>query len=163
MQGREDLPISTTELNPSAALPPPPDGLDATENYPGVAEFLKTGAELRRSLEPIDGVHAIWCRLRVPVVAGQPLRATSTAAFPLDMVNLLGVTTLDPSRASCLNPDVTGHLFRGPVDDWIAITGHTYFAHDVSHGSSMGVMSDSEGVFGVTSTTQILDVFETGD
>jgi len=158
--GFEGVPISTSDLNPSLALPPPPDGLTGVEHYPGVAEFLRTGAELRRSLEPIDGVHAIWCRLRVPVVAGESVRAASRAAFPLDMANLLGVTTLDPARASSINPDVTGHLLRGPVDEWIAITGHTYFAHGVGHGSSIGVMSDSDGVFGITSTTQILDVFD---
>ncbi len=73
------------------------------------------------------------------------------------MVNLLGVTTLDPSRASSINPDVTGHLNRAPVGDWVALTGHTHYSHDVAHGVSMAVMSDAEGVFGVTSTSQILD------
>jgi hypothetical protein len=150
------MPLSTSGDNPSTAIPPP-ESLSGVEQLRKVPKFLSHGAELRRTLEPINGIHAIWCRLRVPVVSGEPVRAASRAAFPLDMVNLLGVTTLDPTRASSINPDVTGHLSRAPVDDWIAITGHTYFAHAVAHGASIGVMSDSAGVFGVTSTTQILD------
>ena len=153
----DGMPVSTSDVNPSASLPPPPDGLTGVERLTTVPAFLAHGAELRRSLKPIDGIHAIWCRLRVPVVAGEPTRATSRAAFPLDMVNLLGVTTLDPSRASSINPDVTGHLTRAPVGEWIALTGHTYYSLGVAHGVSMAVMSDSAGVFGVTSTSQILD------
>jgi len=151
------MPVSTSDDNPSASLPPPPEGLTGVDRLRKVPKFLSDGAELRRSLEPIDGVHAIWCRLRVPVVAGEPVRDTSRAVFPIDMVNLLGVTTLDPARASSINPDVTGHLCRAPVDEWIALTGHTHYSHAVAHGVSMAVMSDSAGVFGVTSTSQILD------
>jgi hypothetical protein len=67
---------------------------------------------------------------------------------------------LDPRRASSINPDVTGHLSRGPVGEWVALTGHTYYSHDVAHGVSMAVMSDAAGVFGVTSTSQILDAVD---
>lgn len=149
------MPTSTSDRNPSASLPPP-EGLGGVEHHPGVADFLLRGAELRRTTEPIDGVHATWCRLRVPVVAGEPVRATSRAALPLDMVNLLGVG-LDPARATSINPDVTGHLCRAPIGEWVALTGNTYYDHEVAHGVSMAVMSDAQGAFGVTSTSQILD------
>jgi hypothetical protein len=151
----DGLPASTSEHNPSLALPPP-EQLLGVDRIPDVAPFLRYGAELRRTLQPIDGVHAVWCRLRVPVVAGEPVRASSRAALPLDLVNLMGVD-LDPSRASSINPDVTGHLTRPPIGEWVALTGHTYFDHQVGHGVSMGTMSDTHGVFGVTSTSQILD------
>lgn len=153
------LPPSTSELNPSTSIPPP-EGLTAVDQWPGIPDFLRFGAELRRTFEPIDGIHAVWCRLRVPVVAGEPVRATSRAALPLDLANLMGVTAL-PGVTS-INPDVTGHLCRAPVDEWVALTGHTYFAHDVAHGVSMAVMSDTAGVFGVTSTSQILEPVEGG-
>ena len=150
----EGMPGSTTAHNPATAIPPP-EGLTGVEDRPGVADFLRYGAELRRTFEPIDGIHAVWCRLRVPVVAGEPVRATSLAALPLDLVNLLGVT-LDPARASSINPDVTGHLSRGPVGEWVALTGNTHYAHGVGHGVSVATMSDAAGTFGVTSTSQIL-------
>jgi hypothetical protein len=151
----EGMPRSTTEVNPSASIPPP-EGLTGVEDREGVADFLRFGAELRRTFEPIDGIHAVWCRLRVPVVAGEPVRATSLAALPLDLVNLLGVE-LDPARARSINPDVTGHMSRGPVGEWVALTGNTHYSHTVAHGVSVATMSDEAGAFGVTSTSQIVD------
>ncbi len=152
---REGLPVSTSLQNPSATLPPPEE-LQGVDHHPGVADFLRYGAEMRRTVTPIDGVHAIWCRLRVPVVEGEAVRATSRAALPLDLVNLMGVH-LDPSRALSINPDVSGHLYRGPVGEWVALTGNTYYSHLVAHGVSMAVMSDEVGTYGVASTSQILD------
>lgn len=151
----EGMPVSTTTVNPAAAMPPPED-MQAVAHWPGVADFLRYGAEIRRSREPVDGAHAAWCRLRVPVVADEPVRATSRAALPLDMVNLLGVQ-LDPTKATSINPDVTGHLCRAPVGDWTLLTGNTHYAHGVGHGVSMATMSDADGVYGVTSTSQLLE------
>jgi hypothetical protein len=150
----DGMPGSTSAANPAASLPPP-EQLVGVEDREGVADFLRLGAEMRRTVEPIDGVHAVWCRLRVPVVAGEPVRATSRAALPLDLVNLLGVGLIR-AQATSINPDVTGHLCRGPAGEWVALTGHTYYDHAVAHGLSMAVMSDEIGVFGITSTSQIL-------
>lgn len=155
--GLPGLPVSTTAANPATTLPPP-ESLAAVGLHPGVAEFLRTGAEMRRTTEPIDGVHGVWCRLRVPVVAGEPVRPTSLAVLPLDIGNLIGISSFDPTKVTTINPDVSGHLCRAPVGEWVALTGHTYFAPPVGHGVSMAVMSDTEGVFGVTSTSQVLDV-----
>jgi hypothetical protein len=154
------MPASTSDRNPSAVLPPP-EGLVGVDHHERVADFLRYGAEMRRTVEPIDGVHAVWCRLRVPVVAGEPVRPTSLAALPLDIVNLLGVH-LDPTRASSINPDVTGHLTRPPRSEWVALTGHTYYAHAVGHGMSAALMSDAEGVLGTTSTSQVLEPLPPG-
>ncbi len=153
--GLPGLPPSTSAVNPAATLPPP-EAIPAVDPYPGVAEFLRQGAEMRRSEAPIDGVNVVWCRLRVPVVDDEPVRATSRAALPLDIANMIGVH-LDPARATSINPDVTGHLCRVPVGEWVALTGHTHYDHAVAHGVSMAVMSDVEGVFGTTSTSQLLD------
>jgi hypothetical protein len=151
------MPTSTSTANPVDALPTP-DEVPSVELRPGVAEFLRLGAELRRQAEPIDGVHVAWCRLRVPVVAGETVRRTSRATFPLDLVNMIGVHAIDPSRATSINPDVTGHVNRAPVGEWVALTGNTYYDAAVGHGVSMAVMSDVEGVFGTASTSQLLDV-----
>ena len=156
LAGAAGLPVSSSDVNPSASLPPPEE-LWGVDHYEGCADFLRYGAEMRRSVEPIDGVHAVWCRLRVPVVDGEPVRPTSRAALPLDIVNMLGVV-INPTRATSINPDVTGHLCRAPVGEWVALTGHSYYAHGVGHGLSMALMSDADGVFGVTSTSQLLDV-----
>lgn len=156
--GVDGLPISTSDVNPSTTVPPPQE-LSGVEQIPSVPAFLKHACELRRTLEPVDGVHVVWTRLRIPVVAGEPVRAASRAAAPLDLVNMMGVR-LDKRRVTSINPDVSGHLCRTPVGEWVALTGHTYYSHDVAHGVSAAVMSDEVGVFGVTSTSQILDVLD---
>ena len=151
---RPGMPVSTTDDDPAAALPPP-EALDGVERLEGVADFLRYGAELRHTAEPVDGRHGIWVRLRVPVVAGEAIRPTSLTALPMDCVNLIGVA-LDPSRASAINADVTAHVARAPVGEWVALTGNTWYSHEVGHGVSSATMSDRHGVFGVTSTSQLV-------
>jgi hypothetical protein len=150
------VPRSTTEVNPSTRLLPP-EAFRSVEERPRVAAFLLYGAELRESPEPVDGQHARWMRLRVPVVAGEPVRATSLAVLPFDMVNLIGVEDLDAAGVAVINPDVTGHLTRQPAGEWVAVTGNSYYDHATGHGLSMGVLSDEQGVYGLTSTSQLVD------
>jgi hypothetical protein len=148
-------PRSSSAINPSTRLPPP-SAFNSVEDLPDVADFLIHGAELRQSPEPIDGQHALWIRLRVPVVAGEAVRPTSLAVLPFDMVNLLGVEPGDGHAHRIINPDVSGHVTRAPVGEWVAVTGNTYFAHAVGHGMSIGVLSDAAGVYGLTSTSQLV-------
>jgi hypothetical protein len=149
------IPRSTSDHVPARELPGPEAWTSAEEHY-GVADFLVHGAELRRSPEPIDGQYGAWVRLRIPVVAGEAVRATSRAVLPLDTVNLLGLAAGDVRKVGIINPDVTGHLIRLPTDEWIAMTGNSYYAHQVGHGMSMAVLSDRAGVYGLTSTTQLV-------
>lgn len=157
LTGIEGMPVSTTDRNPTATLPAPHE-LEGVDHHPGVADFLRLGAELRRSVDLVDGQYAVWVRLRVPVVASEPVRTTSRTALPMDCVNLIGVAAREdrPMRASAINADVTAHVVRAPVGEWVALTGHTYFAHGVGHGLSQAVMSDVDGVIGVTSTSQLV-------
>lgn len=76
----------------------------------------------------------------------------------MDCVNLIGLDSRDgrPMRASAINADVTGHVVRAPVGEWVALTGHTHFAPGVGHGVSAATMSDADGVIGITSTSQLL-------
>lgn len=155
VRGR-DVPVSTTEVDPAAAIPPPSEAM-GIEDREGVADFLKFGAELRPLPEPLaDGSSALWVRLRVPVVAGEPVRATSKVALPMDCVNLIGVRGLPPG-ARAVNPDVSAHVFRAPVGEWTAMVGSTRFAPAVGHGMSQATLSDADGVYGVTSTSQLLE------
>ncbi len=154
LTGSEGLPASSTADDPAASLPPP-EQLESVEDRPGVADFLRFGAELRRTSEPVDGVHGVWLRLRVPVVAGEPVRPSSRIALPMDLVNLIGAD-LQRGRATAINPDVSAHVHRPPTGEWIALAGHTRFAHGTGRGFSMATMSDADGVFGVTSTSQLV-------
>jgi hypothetical protein len=73
----------------------------------------------------------------------------------MDCVNLIGITSRAPG-VSMINADVSGHVFRLPLGEWVAMTGHTHFDHAVGHGISTATLSDRDGVFGVTSTSQIV-------
>jgi hypothetical protein len=145
---------STTDV-PALRLPAPAT-FASVENMPRVAAFLLLGAELLQSPGPINGQHALWIRLRVPVVAGEPVRATSRAVVGLDMVNLIGVDDAEIRDLQVINPDVSGHLLRQPVGEWVAMTGNSYYHHTTGHGMSTALLSDEDGVFGLTSTSQLV-------
>jgi len=148
-------PSSTTDVDPATALPSP-EALEAAAAYPGLPPFLRTALDFRRTDPWAEGINGIWLRLRVPVVVGEPVRATSRATVPMDVVNLIGAK-IGGAEFTAINPDVSAHVARPPIGEWIGLVGETIFAHGVGHGVSAATMSDADGVFGVTSTSQILD------
>jgi hypothetical protein len=151
------LPDSTTRVDPAAVLLLPDDPrVIRVEGRDGVPRFLQEGAELRRSPRQDGGPQGIFLRLRCPVIAGEPVRPTSRVALAMDFANVIGVFNFNPKQVSTINPDVSAHLARQPVGEWITLTGDTYFAHEVGRGMSVAYMSDEHGVFGVASTCQLV-------
>lgn len=134
-----------------AALLPPPEELQPLETTEG---FLRHGVEMRRG--DVDGLHAVWVRLLVPVVEGEPVRDTARAVLPLDCVNLIGADSRTLGRFTAINPDVSGHLLRLPEGEWVGMTGGTGFDAGVGHGVSVATLRDLRGPFGVTSTSQLV-------
>jgi len=148
------------EALPSAALshpviPPPEHFQNLIPTNMGTG-FIPRGIDYVRSPEFENGLNTIWMRLRVPVIEGEEVRATSLATVPMDVVNLIGYS-LDVAKATAINADVSAHIMRYPVGDWVAITGHTDVDSTIGHGISMGTLSDREGVFGSTSMVQVVD------
>lgn len=149
---RPALPPSTEAPNPVHQLQRPDEVRPfAREGGPG---FLR-GIEMRRARRGDGDAFGYWVRLLVPVVAGEPVRVTSRQTMAVDFANCIGVP-LELSMASTINPDVTAHLLRPPVGEWIAIVGDTWFGHDTGRGISLATLSDDEGVFGVASTSQLV-------
>lgn len=134
---------------------PRPEELPTVADRPGIAPFLVTAAELRRTAGHSDGPHCAWVRVKIPVVAGEPVRTTSRLTMTMDCVNLIGVAGL-PAGVTAINPDVSAHVTRPPMGEWVALVGDTRFAHRIGHGFSVATMLDDHGVFGVTSTSQIV-------
>lgn len=153
LRGVEGAPISSTDADPATALPAP-DEIDPPDHH--LPAFLRTALDFRRIAPETDGANGVWLRLVAPVVAGEPIRATSRATVPMDVVNLIGAR-FSGDRFTAINPDVSAHLVRPPVGEWVALAGETLFAHGVGHGISAATMSDAEGVFGISSTSQIVD------
>jgi Thioesterase-like superfamily len=156
----EDIRPALGEIAPVAnsALPVIPPPIEYQRLIPPGAGtgFIPRGIDFVRPPDHVDGPNTIWMRLRVAVVEGEETRPTSLAAVPMDVVNLIGYA-LDVRRATAINADVSSHITRYPVGEWVAITGNTHVDGPIGHGVSLGTLSDSAGVFGVTSMAQIVD------
>jgi hypothetical protein len=135
----------------AAARLPRPEHCDRLGQVAGAPAFLR-GVELRRA--PGQGM---WVRLVAPVVAGAPIRATSRLTVSFDFAQLINanVERAMPSM-TMINPDVTAHVLRPPIGEWIAVTGESRFDTAVGRGLSSAVLSDDRGMFAVASTSQLV-------
>ena len=145
---------STTESRPGDALVPPDQSRnlrDLTREVPG---FLRA-VDMRRA-RTVDGTAiGAWLRLEAAVVAGMPVSPSSRLAATFDYANLIGMDD-HPQEVSMINPDVTAHVLRRPTGEWVAITGDTRFNTALGRGVSNAVLSDTDGVFAVASTSQLV-------
>jgi hypothetical protein len=114
---------------PHAASAPPPGpeagqvrpffAVDADVHYGTAMEvrFL-TGGFLDH------GPAEVWMRARIPLIAGEPLSPLSRVLVAADSGN--GVSAVaDPRDLLFVNTDLTVHLHRHPVGDWILLRAAT--------------------------------------
>lgn len=149
---RPDMPVSSTMGDPAAMLTPPED----LQPLPAdVGPGMMRGLDMRRVMVGDSGVHAFWIRLRVPVVAGEPVRATSHQCVGVDVTNCIGAT-FDPRVTTTINPDVTAQFLRRPEGEWTAVVGHTRFDAGVARGISHATLSDRRGVFAAATASQLI-------
>lgn len=134
----------------AAAGPPPGPGQGAE------VEFFPTGQELGYHtamevrfvkgafIEP--GPALVWLRMRQPLVAGEepsPLQRVMVAA---DVGN--GVSaSLDYQRYLFINVDITVHLERMPVGEWVCVDART-LPQPSGNGTAESVLSDEGGRIG---------------
>jgi hypothetical protein len=146
------MPESSTQTEPAAALPPPEQLAEMpADRGPGMMRAL----DLRRAAIGETDAYAYWVRLRVPVVAGEPVRATSRQTVGVDFTNCIGAA-INPGVATTINPDVSAQFLRAPVGEWVAIVGDTRFRHDVGRGISTATLSDGGGVFAAATASQLI-------
>jgi hypothetical protein len=139
----------------------PPEAMAAAEPPPGPeqgadVEFFPTGQELGYHtamevrfvkgafIEP--GPALVWLRMRQPLVAGEepsPLQRVMVAA---DVGN--GVSaSLDYQRYLFINVDITVHLERMPVGEWVCVDART-LPQPSGNGTAESVLSDEGGRIG---------------
>ena len=150
----EDLGADGAALLPPApeSVPPlpPPDTCPRLGESAGAPGFLR-GVEMRKAAE------GVWIRLVVPVVAEQPVRATSRLTVAFDFAQLINARVERAmATMTMINADVTAHVLRPPEGEWIAVTGQTSFSPTVGRGISSAVLSDDVGPFAVASTSQLV-------
>ena len=105
------------------------------------------------------GPVGVWIRLRVPVVPGETPSGVQRAAAAADFGN--GVSGGLPfEQFTFINPDLTVHLLRAPVGEWIGMrTASHYGTATASTGAGFAesALYDAEGRFGRSVQSLLLD------
>lgn len=147
------LKIRTIENDiPTAAATPPldvpgPDQCRDDMMDPARNVFLGTMSmrpAFGRFIE--QGRAAIWFRANVPLIEGEPLSPLLRAVIASDFCN--GTSpSLDFSKWTFINADLTINLARYPDGDWILVNAESYSGPDGA-GLSIARLADAQGYFG---------------
>jgi hypothetical protein len=145
----------------SAPVEIPPEAMAAAEPPPGPergaeAEFFPTGQELGYHsamecrflaggfVEP--GPATVWLRMRQPLVSGEEPSPLQRVMVTADVGN--GVSaSLDYQRYLFINVDLTVHLERMPVGEWVCVDAVT-LPQSSGNGTAESVLSDDRGRIG---------------
>lgn len=71
-----------------------------------------------------QGPGTCWMRMRVPLIAGEDTRPLDRVLVAADSGNGMS-NVLDFSRHLFINPDLTVHLHRHPVGEWVCVEART--------------------------------------
>ncbi len=144
------LPAQTD--SPSAQpdrLPPPEDGrlVRFALDDPDRDSFAASAMEMRWLSDPRElGPARVWMRLRHPLLAGEPLTALARLAATADFGNGVGAA-LPFERFLFINADLTLHLQRQPLGEWIGLDARTWL-HGGGTGLAESVLHDVHGPLG---------------
>jgi hypothetical protein len=154
---RVDLPTGATH---DERLVPGPD-VDAAAPLRGqdgdAPAFHRTGMEVRAVAGCPDapGPAASWFRLRRPIVADEEPTGVQRAAAAADFGN--GISAVVPFESWIyLNPDLTLHLARPPVGEWIGLDAQTV-PSDVGMALAESAVYDRAGRVGRAVQSLLLD------
>jgi hypothetical protein len=89
------------------------------------------------------GPAAVWTRVRVPLVAGEPLTPLARVLVAADAANGISAE-LDLTRWLSIPPGMATTLLREPVGEWVHLDCVTRLAPD-GLGLCSGVLSDPDG------------------
>lgn len=151
-----DMDLPRTARHAGLPFAPPASGVAMVPNGAPRA-FHSEGAELRfvKGAFESPGPATVWVRLRVPVVAGEqptPLERVATAA---DFGN--GVSSpLSYDDWLFINPDLTIHVSRLPVGEWVGLESRT-LADAQGIGISESRLWDETGPIGRSIQSLLID------
>jgi len=141
--------VSSTIASPDTA-PAPVPGPDARSGvrFGPDRSFPDDACDLRfaRGDYRAPGPAVAWIRLAVPVVAGEEPSGLQRAVAAADFGN--GVSAvLDWERQVFINPDLTVHLERDPVGEWVCLDAETTIGADGT-GQAASTLYDEQGRIG---------------
>jgi len=96
----------------------------------------------------------MWCRLVVPVFAGEEPTGAQRVVCAADFSN--GVASeLDAQEMIFINPDLTAHLLRPPVGEWIGIDARCHYGTEGA-GVAEAALYDAAGRLGRSAQSLLL-------
>jgi hypothetical protein len=132
-----------------APLPGPESGRAVRLSLDGsvAAGFGSTAMEMRWLSDPNAlGPGRVWMRLRHPLLPGQPLTPLARLAASADFGNGVGAA-LPFDRFLFINADLTIHLHRPPLGEWMGLDARTLL-HGGGTGMAESVLHDANGSLG---------------
>ncbi|MGH3351740.1 MAG: thioesterase family protein [Nocardioides sp.] len=144
MQGSDTTAVAGTSLTTM----PPPDRVpawDPTTVWPG--GFIASAQVRREQAEP--GRALVWARTDVPILDDEPISNVARTAGLLDIINGMTVRA-DPREVAFPNLDLTAHLVREPVGDWLGFDASVSFGK-AGLGVTSSVLHDETGPLGTMS------------
>ena len=138
---------------------PVPDRHPAPPPLPGESAPLTRGAWVGGYLDAVEwrtvrgdgfvepGPGAAWTRLRHPLVADEPTSPLQRVLAVADSGNGLS-SELDLSRWHFINPELTVHLHREAVGEWVCLDAATTISPG-GVGLATSVLSDQQGAVAV--------------
>jgi len=128
-----------------APLPAQTPELERGRWVDGYLSAVEWRPVLGRFVEPGPGT--AWARLRHPLVAGEEPSPLQRVLAVADSGNGLS-SELDLTRWHFINPELTVHLHREPVGEWICVDAATAISPGGA-GLATSVLSDVQGPVGV--------------
>jgi len=141
--------------------PPPPLPDADSGSWPGVPPARLPGFVRSVELRNVTGVHGlggprfVYVRLRCPLVAGAAPDPVTACVTLVDYISGLA-NPIDFLAYTSINPDLTLHLLRAPVGDWIGLDAWTDLASD-GIGQSEARVFDLQGRIGRVATSLVVD------
>ncbi|RYB90436.1 thioesterase family protein [Nocardioides oleivorans] len=132
---------------------PAPDEVpawDPTTVWPG--GFIAS-VDVRRQ-QSAPGRAVVWARTSEPLIAGEDVSTLARTAGMLDIVNGMTVRA-DPRDVSFPNLDLTAHLLREPVGEWVGFDATVSFGA-TGLGLTSSVLHDASGPLGTMAQTLTL-------
>ncbi len=128
-------------------LPPPAEGRVMTRPegwHPGYLDVMEWRTLAGSLGEP--GPATVWARQQVPLVGDEEPTGLQRVLTVADSGN--GVSSLlDPRKWLFINSELTVHVYREPVGEWIALDAMTAIGPD-GFGTAVSVLHDLNGSIG---------------
>lgn len=153
-----DVEIPEEGVAPAGPAPQPDDDDEAApgaepEWLPGFVRAVDMRNVVGYAGRP--GPRFVWCRLRCPVVAGEKPSAVQALVALSDYASGLG-NPLDFFRYTSINPDISLHVARRPVGEWVGIDAVTHLTSE-GIGMSEAALFDIDGQVGRVSMALVID------